>query len=347
MKKILFLLLIPFAVMAQQPAVNPFNFASRMGLNDAANVTSATDEFMWGCNVIKVGSTYHAYFERWDNVDGLDGYAYYGKIYHASSSNRLGPFNTQTELTELHGQTWTAGAVVHPVALIWGNKIYLFWIGTTVETPTYPLSGTPARENQRIGVAVTDISTPEGPFTLYSGNPILNPRPAEWDGLMTAAPFPYIARDGTLKMVYKSETIGEPGNLKMGIATASHPEGPWTNAAAPISAVTNIEGGCVWREGEFYYMITKAQDNTYVDSQNGILLYSKTGNADDWNLVTDKTLAFRLTTRSTAITSTARTRIEQAYVLVEDGKAVAFFFTYMATSGLVSFNTGVDLRRDP
>lgn len=326
--------------------INSFDFESRMHLGDAANITTVTNEFVWGNCILKIGSTYHSYFERWDNVDGIDGYAYYGKIYHSSSANMLGPFNTQTELTELKSQTWSAGSVFNPIAIVWGDKIYLFWTGTTAETPTYPLIGTPARDNQRIGVAVTSVSTPQGPFTVYSGNPVLNPRSGEWDELIIVNPFPYIDREGRLRMVYKSCTIADPTNLILGIATSAHPEGPWANAADPITSVSNIEESGVFREDEFYYMVTKGQDSTYVPINSGILLYSKTGFPDEWNLVTDKTLAYRLASSNTSLTSAIRTRMERPYIYVEDGKAKAFFMTYLRTDGLTSFNLGVELRRD-
>lgn len=325
-------------------SVNKFDFETRMQLGVGADQTTSANEFVWGGSVTKIGSTYHCYIDKWDNVDGIDGYAYYGKIYYGSSANRLGPWNSLTELTELKSQTWTAGSVVNPIAIVFGDKIYLFWTGTTSETPSYPLVGTNARNNQRIGVAYTDISTPGGPFTLLGSNPILPPRAGQWDELFINNPWPYIARDGSLKMVYKSCTIAAPTTLKIGIATAPHPLGTWVHAAGPITSVTNIEESAVWREDEFYYMITKAQDNTYVTANSGILLYSKTGNADDWHLVTDKTLAYRLTSKNTDYVATIRTRMERPFVLVENGVAVAYFMVYLRTDGLTSFNLGVNLR---
>lgn len=324
-----------------ESAINYFDFEKRCELfDDPAKRTAVVNEYVWGNSVIKIGDTYHAYIERWDNVDGLNGYVYYGKLYHATSSDRLGPFTTMTELTELKIQTWSAGAVFNGVPIVIGNTIYLYYCGTTVETPTYPLIGTPARDNMRIGVAYTDISTPEGPFTVLPGNPILSPRASEWDELMTTNPFPYIARDGSLKMVYKSCTIADPNVLILGIASAEDPLGPWMNAPAQITSVTNIEESAVWREGEFFYMISKGQDATYVPVNNGILLYSKTGNEDDWHLVTSNTRAYRLTLCNNLLQSSLRSRMERPFVLVENGKAVAFYLAIMASDNLTSFNMG-------
>lgn len=326
-------------------AINYFDFEPRLRLMVQANRADVTNEFVWGNSVIKIGNTYHAYIERWDNVDGISGYLYYGKIFYASSANRLGPFTSMTELTELHDPTGSEGAVFNAVPIVVGNLIYIYWCGTTIETPDYPLNGTPARANMRIFAAYTSIDTPGGPFTTVA-NPVLEPRAGEWDELMTTNPYPYIAKDGSLKMVYKSCTIADDNNLILGVAESTDPL-TWTNAATPITAVENIEESAVWREGEFYFMITKGQDATYVESQAGILLYSKTGNGDDWHLCPFKTRAHRLTSQFTDGTSQLRTKIERPYVLVEDGVATAFYTAVIATNSLTSFNVGRAIKPAP
>lgn len=321
---------------------NYFDFEKRCLLIDTADETLVASTFVWGSTVIKIGATYHAYIAAWTNVDGINGYAYYGKIYHGSSSSATGPFTPLTELTELDGQTWCAGAKVNPKAIIEGGVIYLYFTGTTVETPTYPIVGTPARNNQRIGVATSPLSAPQGPFTLYASNPILEPVPASWDELFVNNPTPFRARNGTYGMIYKGCTIASPIDLFLGLATATNPLGPWTNAPAVLNA-TEHEDPCVWREGEFYYMITKAMDNTITTAGNGILWYSKDG-LTGWTLVTDNSRAYRPTYPTTAITSTIRTRVERPEVLVEDGVATAFFVTMLSVDTLTSINIGRSIR---
>jgi hypothetical protein len=324
------------------PAINYFDFEKRLALTDNANRTELTNTFTWGASVIKIGDTYHAYIERWDNVDGIAGFAYYGKIMYGSSANRLGPFTSLVELTEFTSQTWSAGSVFNAVPIVIGNTIYMYWCGTTAETPAYPIAGQPARNNMRIGVATTSINTPEGPFTMYAGNPIISPRASEWDERFITNPFPYIAKDGSLKMVYKSELIAEVGQTNIGIAESTDPF-TWTNAAAPIAGIDFIEESGVWREGDIYFMISKDLDSGSDFYNEGILLYSKTGNADDWHLVTQNTRAFRLALKYTTFASELRPRIERPFVLVEDGVAVAFF-TAVSNAGITaSFNIGRDI----
>lgn len=326
-------------------AINYFDFEKRCKLYDDTKRTTLPNEYVWGNSPFKIGNTYHSYFESWINTDGIDGYAYYCKIYHGTSSNMLGPYTGLTELTELKGQAWTAGSVCNPIHIIIGDRIYLYWTGTFwTGGITYPLVGTPARNNQRIGVAYTSINTPGGPFTLYENNPLLPPRPGEWDELLTNNPFPYIAMDGSLKMVYKSCTIAAPTTLKIGIAEATNPF-TWTHAAAPIAGIDNVEESGVWREGEFMYLLTKGQDSSIVPAGNGILLYSKTGNPGDWHIVTDQTRGWRLTTCTTVLTSALRGRMERPYVYVENGKAAAFFLVVLSSDGLTSFNHGREIKQ--
>lgn len=320
-------------------AINHFDFESRLRLMVTANRTEITGDYTWGNSVIKIGNTYHAYIERWSNVDGISGYAYYGKIFYASSANRLGPFNSMTELTELKSQTWTAGSVFNAVPIVVGNTIYMFWAGTTVETPAYPLTGTPARDNNRIGVAYTSIDTPEGPFTLLPTNPIL---PPVGDQLLTNNPYPFIAMDGSLKMIYKYANAALPDVLILAQAKAVGGDPLDWVSEGTITSVTNIEESAVWREGEYMFMVTKGQDATYVENQNGILLYNKTAdtNKDGWTLVTSKTRAYRLVSNFADFTSVLRARIERPYVLVEDGEAKAFYTTVLYAPDTGSFNIG-------
>jgi hypothetical protein len=316
-------------------AINHFNFERRLHVIDNGFRTQRTNEYTWGKTVVKIGSTYHAYIASWIDDDGISGYAYYSKIYHASDSNVLGPFNTMTELTPLQGVASNAGAAFNPYAVVSNGFVYLFYAATTAETPTYPLIGTPARDNNRIFLAKAPVNDP-GNFTLIGSGPILNPGTGQ---LLVNNPAFYWDIDGNPKLVYKYATIADPTVLILRVATATNIEGPWTLADEDLP-VTNIEDPCVWREGEFLYMICKAMDNTYVTEKNGILLYSKTGYSDDWSIVTDRTRAYRLTTVNDTNTSELRQFIERPFVYVEDGIAKAFFTVCLATSGLTSFNVG-------
>lgn len=302
---------------------------------DVTKRTDATGYFIWGISVIKIESTYHAYIERWLDDDGISGYAYYGKIFHSSGADPLGPFDTMTECTGLMGIAANAGAVFNGDPIIHNGFIYLFYSGTTSETPDYPLTGTPARDNNRIFLAKAPIATPTD-FTLVGSAPILGPDTGQL--LVNNSRF-YWDVDGNPKMVYKYATIAEPDELLLTIASADDIEGPWTNGIEPIDAVNNIEDPCVWREGDLYFMICKSQDTL-----DGLLLYSKTGYANDWHAATEKARAYRLTAAYDSLTSQLQPRMERPFVLVEDGKATAFYLAILTTAETSSFNQGRTIR---
>lgn len=326
------------------PAINYFNFERRLSLVDNDFRTQIASEYTWGKGVVKIGSTYHAYIASWTNVDGVSGYAYYSKIYHASDSDPLGPFNTMTELTALQGITANAGAAFNPYPVIHNGFVYLLYSATTDETPSYPLLGTNARNNNRIFLAKAPVSDP-GNFTLIGSGPILGPAAGQ---LLVNNPAPYRDVDGNWKMIYKYATIASPSVLIIAVASADNIEGPWTNASASISTVANVEDPCVWQEGEFFYMIVKNQDTgNGPPAGSGTLLYSKTGYQDDWIKVTDVTKAYRLTTVNDTNTSELRGNIERPFVLVVDGQAKAFYTVCLATNGLTSFNVGRLIKQQP
>lgn len=316
-------------------AINYFDFEKRCNLYDVSKRTDVTNEFVWGLSPVKIDSLYNAYIERWIDDDGISGYAYYGKIYHSSHANPLGPFDTMTECTGLMGIAANAGAVFNPDPIVYNGFIYLFYSGTTDETPTYPLTGTPARNNNRIFLAKAPTDDPTN-FTLVGSGPILEPAAGQL--LVNNSRF-YWDVDGTPRMVYKYATIAEPDELILAVASADNIEGPWVNAVSPIVSVNNIEDPCVWREGDLYFMICKSQDTL-----DGILLYSKTGYPNDWQAVTEKARAYRLTAAYDSLTSQAQPRMERPFVLVEDGQATAFYLAILATSETSSFNQGRTIR---
>lgn len=315
-------------------AINYFDFEKRCNLYDVANRTEIAGDFTWGNSVVKIGTTYHAYIERWLDDDGLNGYAYYGKLYHATDTDPLGPFNTMNECTGLMGIAANAGAVFNGDPIVEGGFIYLFYSGTTDETPSYPLIGKPARDNNRIFLAKAPIATPYT-FTLVGSAPILGPDTGQL--LVNNSRF-YRDIDGNCKMIYKYATIADPTDLILAIASADNIEGPWSNGP-DIGAVSLIEDPCVWKEGDFYFMICKS-----MTTSDGLLLYSKTGYDDDWHAVTEKARAYRLTAAYTTLTSQTQPRMERPYVLVEDGKATAFYLAILNTLQTGSFNQGKTIR---
>src|SRR5690606_20921962 len=185
--------------------------------------------YQWGSCVTKIGSQYLYIGNMWADTDGFDGWVHYNKIYFAVSSNRLGPFTDLTEISALRSQAWAEDVVTNPFLLEYEGKYYLFYVGSHYDEVTYPSSTSEARANQKIGVAVAESAADAlaGNFVPYSGNPILSPSVSDWDQTIVNNPSVWIDKNGLLRMAYKSDYFGDIGNLRMGVATAEHPLGPW------------------------------------------------------------------------------------------------------------------------
>lgn len=90
-------------------------------------------------------------------------------------------------------------------------------------------TGMDASGVQRIGYATA--TGPYGIWTKHANNPVLAPG-AAWEGSIAAEPC--VLKDGaTWRMLYHGN---EPAssNARIGYATASAPEGPWTKEASPV-----------------------------------------------------------------------------------------------------------------
>ena len=156
----------------------------------------------------------------------------------------------------------------------WGGKFYLYYMGTTygAEIPTSAdeidiFYAEETWNRKRIGLAVADDIN--GEF-VRRDTPLLEPRDCRyWDSTITTNPSVAILPDGKTYMIYKSRAAhGKP--LKLGIAVADSPEGPFERLSdSPILEFENenvhIEDPFIWydAEKEKFCLITKD------DTKNG------------------------------------------------------------------------------
>ena len=128
-----------------------------------------------------------------------------------------------------------------------GRQVYyLLYHGTSKDQARWP-------RGYRIGVAMA--THPLGPFTKASQNPILSQGPEEsWDDTHVACPC--IIKYGPDKYVmwYSGRDASkEHPKWSVGIATASHPLGPWKkHAGNPVMEDFGYVGGVVLVDGTYY-----------------------------------------------------------------------------------------------
>lgn len=327
------------------PNAGAESFQYRIQDGVKANVSEESGYFVWGANVIEHAGTYYCIGNKWSDVDGFNGWVHYNRIYIGSSASKLGPFTLATEISVLRSQAWAADMVTNPNIIKIGATYYLYYVGTTYNTISYPVVSSEARNNQQIGVA--SASSPAGPWTPSANNPILSPSVSDWDQNIVNNPAVYVDGAGDINMVYKSDLNGTPNDLRLGKVKLTTFEGPVTDrsTAAPNFGLSVFaEDPTIWFEDGKYWAIFKAMDSSTVPVGHGILAVSDDAGAS-FRLALGEH-AYSLTIDWTDATSNNYTKIERPFVLVEAGVATALF-TAVLRSNNTSFNIGRDLTALP
>ncbi|MBQ4622942.1 MAG: glycoside hydrolase family protein [Clostridia bacterium] len=192
------------------------------------------DYYIWDSSVILVDGTYHMFASRWPKSLGFgSNWLFNSEIVHATSPTPEGPYIFQNVVLPRRGRAYFDGMNTHNTCIkAWDGKFYLYYMGTSYsgEIPTHESQIDSHRalevwNRKRIGVAVADDIN--GPF-VRQDHPLLEPRdPSHWDCTVTTNPTVAILPSGKTYMIYKSRSgVGMP--LKLGMAVADHPAGPFT-----------------------------------------------------------------------------------------------------------------------
>ncbi|MEP1489842.1 MAG: family 43 glycosylhydrolase [Algibacter sp.] len=167
-------------------------------------------------DIIKVGSLYYVwYWKVGDNIRWATWYATSPDGYTWTEKGEVLPPGKEG--------SWDDEGCFTPGVLVTNNKYYLFYSGVNNPYRTKDLE----KSKTRIGIAVSD--SPDGPWTKFSGNPIMVPSNdiTEFDShrIDDAS---IIVRDGKYWLYYKGRQWGKsPRETKMGVAIANNPEGPY------------------------------------------------------------------------------------------------------------------------
>lgn len=232
--------------------------------------------YVWDCSVIYTGGKYHMFSSRWREEYGFGwNWLFNSEIIHSVSDTPEGPYVFQNVALPRRGREYFDGMNTHNTCIKeWGGKFYLYYMGTTygAEIPTSAdeidiFYAEETWNRKRIGLAVADDIN--GEF-VRRDTPLLEPRDCRyWDSTITTNPSVAILPDGKTYMIYKSRTAhGKP--LKLGIAVADSPEGPFERLSdSPILEFedenVHIEDPFIWYDAgkEKFCLITKD------DTKNG------------------------------------------------------------------------------
>lgn len=331
------ILILTTACKSDPPAENIFH--NNWDVSPKEGAFRMDDWIVWGGSVIKAeDGKYYMYASRWPKKLSMRAWITNSEIVVAVSDKPEGPYTFQKVITPARGAEYWDGTTTHnPTIHYHDGKYVLFYVGATYSFKR-PVDTIPTREmyedawnRKRIGVAVSD--SPLGPFERMD-EPIMQPRPDNWDAAIISNPAPYIHDDGSVLLVYKSAPVPYPERnqnrtLQFGVARADHYTGPYerigeNNRIAFTPIDTDVEDPYIWSDGKKYYLLAKCMNDSITgEAQSGFLATSKDGVS--WRIA-DEPLAYSKTVELDDGTSEAMKKLERPQVLLQNGKATHVFF---------------------
>ncbi len=191
------------------------------------SVLKSPDWHHWGGNMVKTADgTYHLVFARWPRERGFNAWVTHSEVAYATSNDPLGPFEVQGTLLGRRAGSWDADNIHNPMMLEFDGQYYLYYTGNYGNGEWWD-----HRNHQRVGVATAPH--PSGPWQRFD-RPIVDVTPGSWDHLIANCPVVTRNDAGKYFMIYKGVADGPApfgGKVRMGIATANNPLGPWIKQA--------------------------------------------------------------------------------------------------------------------
>ncbi len=220
-------------------------------------------------DVIKVGDTYYVYYTK---VYGRSP-GYWGTLWYATSTDEGYSWTEKGEILGLgKTNTFDSQAVFTPNILYAKRRYYLYYTGVkpTPGNQNNEFENNSSTDITAIGVAV--CSSPDGPFTRISDDPILTVsiEPEKFDSYrVDDATLLY--RNGLYWLYYKGRSrnhgVGGPAHTQMGTAFSKDPEGPFTKYDKPL--LPGSHEVMLWQQGTGVAVLASI-NNTFEYAPDGI-----------------------------------------------------------------------------
>lgn len=313
------------------------------------------DYYCWGGKAVvapgELGpETVHFIGARWPRWSGFLGWLLRSEVCRAVSRSQTGPFVTQEVLLGPRSQTkadgsyyWDQHNIHNPTLMEWGDQLCLFYTGSQHD-PAHPLAplerpmGEPTmpefyeigaygwpRMHQRVGVATAD--SPLGPWRRMDES-LLEPDEA-WAPWFTTNPSACVGPDGRVYLYYKSiDPVHK--RMKLGVASADRPEGPYTKFAG--NPVINpgdhhhVEDHHVWLQDGRFHMILKDITGGIGKVPNATLLLTSD---DGFHWDTSQAVIIFTPGWPTSDGWHSEHRMEQANVLLRGGRPAVLYASHM------------------
>ncbi len=296
----------------------------------------ALDDFWVWCGSAIRGEDgrYHLFASRWPRALSFSPHwVTNSEVVRAVSETPEGPYAFAEVVLPPRGPEFWDGQMTHnPTIHRSGDTYLLYYTGTTYDhprpTPEAPLAGplhaTPARLNQRIGLATA--SSVYGPWTRRD-RPVLEPSADGWDRLMTTNPAPCVLDGGAVLLVYKAVGI-ERDLLRLGVARADHFDGQYQRLLnEPIlnfdATGDHVEDAYVWRGGDGFELICKDMAGG-ICGEKGAGVHATSPDGVHWT-VSDPPLAYSRRVRWDDGSETVQGHLERPQLLIEAGRPTHLF----------------------
>jgi hypothetical protein len=212
---------------------------------------------------------YYLFASRWPRTLTFSGHwITNSEVILASSATPEGPYAFEkVVLPWRHRRYFDALSTHNPCVVHFDGVYYLYYTGITydfdIPTPerqihesTYPEHQELYRaawQNKRIGLATSQ--TVHGPWQRQD-RPLIEPRPDQWDALITSNAAVAVRDDGFTVLIYKSRRDWS-APFQLGVATAPHPSCPYARASDDPIFAGNCEDPCIWWSGGRFHMVMK------------------------------------------------------------------------------------------
>lgn len=266
------------------PESDDLDLAAMMQPVRRTSILADSEWNIWGGGVVKSpDGKYCMAVARWPKAKGFKAWVTHSEVALATADNLLGPYTLVKTILGPRKDMWDADNIHNPYFLEFDGKYYIYYTGNYGNGEWWV-----HRNNQRVGVAVAD--SPYGPYERFD-KPIIDVSPGSWDHLI--ANCPVVTRDnkGKYYMIYKGVSEGKMpfgGKVKMGVATADNPLGPWTkqnvNPFDHPDSQFPTDDNMIWFQNNKFYAIVKDKYGLFSKTGNSTLVLFDSKDALEWNL---------------------------------------------------------------
>lgn len=289
----------------------------------------------------------HLFVSMWEAKWGFEyGWVTHSQIGYAVSEEPDGKYEFKGIIMSGSGKEdgWDRDSVHNPNVVYFDGKFYLYYSGNYGDGVYRTHSG-----NQRIGIAYA--TNPMGPWTRFD-KPLYESRVGKFDESGTTNPSVCKMADGRFAMVYKAWSKLPPYNnrVRIGIAFAEHPMGPWKRMDEPILDVPGArfaaEDPCVYSQNGKLYCLLKDMDNFFVPDKFRSIICFESEDGLEWK--PSEPLIFRSRELKYAERGTQLVyRMERPFLYIENNEPKVFFTAILPKLGEeFSYNVHMGVREE-